>query len=298
MSSPGPSPPHPVLGATPLPRYAQIADILRQRIARGVWSRGEMLPSIEKLMEEFSVARVTVRQAVKLLSDEGLVSPHRGRGTVICGLPARERSLRVHTTFAGLVDMYRDDKPVVTNLIESDASPVLLEGDGIAAPSYVHMRRVHARRGIRYCVISFYVDARVFRMAPERFRNEVVLPVLYSLPDVEIADGRQTMHISRADVEVAGCLEVPVGEPMADVRRVLVAPDGTDHLRGRSQLPRRLHPPGHGAEAVVVRAAAPSRRHDRVRNARATTSRSCRFPIGNRPVRAERVAYRSMETAW
>ena len=81
--------------------------------------------------------------------------------------------------------------------------------------------------GSKYCVISFYIDARVFRMAPDRFRNEVVLPVLYSLPEVEIADGRQTMHISRADVEVAADLEVPVGEPMADVRRVLAAPDGT-----------------------------------------------------------------------
>ena len=89
------------------------------------------------------------------------------------------------------------------------------------------MRRVHARRGTKYCVISFYIDVRVFRMAPDRFRNEVVLPVLYSLPEVEIADGRQTMHISRADVEVAADLEVPVGEPMADVRRVLAAPDGT-----------------------------------------------------------------------
>ena len=35
------------------------------------------------------------------------------------------------------------------------------------------------------------------------------------------------MHIRRADVEVAAYLEVPVGEPMADVRRVLVAPDAT-----------------------------------------------------------------------
>ena len=186
-----------------------------------------MLPSIEKLMEEFAVARVTVRQAVKLLSDEGLVSPHRGRGTLINGLPARERLLRVHTTFAGLVDMYLDDKPVLTNLAESDAAPVLLEGDGIAAPSYFHMRRVHARGGIKYCVISLYIDDRIFRMAPDRFRNEVVLPVLYSLADVEIADGRQTMHIGRADVEVAAYLEVPVGEPVADVRRVLAAPDGT-----------------------------------------------------------------------
>lgn len=218
---------HPLLGASPIPRYIQLADIFRQRIARGVWSEGEMLPSIEKLMEEFSVARVTVRQAVKLLSGEGLVSPHRGRGTIINEVPARERSLRVHTTFAGLVDMYRDDKPVLTNITESDASPALLEGDGIAAPSYFHMRRVHAREGVKYCVISMYIDDRIFKKAPSRFRNEVVLPLLFSLPDVEIASARQTMHISRADVETAALLEIPVGEPMADVRRVLVARDGT-----------------------------------------------------------------------
>lgn len=218
---------HPVLGASPIPRYIQLADIFRQRIARGVWPMGEMLPSIEKLMEEFSVARVTVRQAVKVLSDEGLVSPHRGRGTLITETPARERRLRVHTTFAGLVDMYRDDEPVLTNLAESDASPALEEGEDMPAPSYFHMRRVHAREGIKYCVISLYIDERIFRQAPSRFRNEVVLPVLYSLPGADIANARQTMHITRADVEVAALLDIPVGEPMADVRRVVTARDGT-----------------------------------------------------------------------
>ncbi len=218
---------HPVFGASPMPRYLQLVDIFRQRIARGVWPMGEMLPSIELLMREFSVARVTVRQAIKLLSDEGLVSPRRGRGTLVNQVPARERSLRVNTTLADLVDMYRGDKPVLTNIAESDASPTLLEGDGIAAPSYFHMRRVHARGGVKYCVISMYIDDRIFQKAPSRFRDEVVLPVLFSLPGVEFARARQTMHISRADVEIAALLEIPVGEPMADVRRVLSAPDGT-----------------------------------------------------------------------
>ena len=218
---------HPVLGASPIPRYLQLADIFRQRIARAVWPMGGMLPSIESLMAEFSVARVTVRQAIKILTDEGLVSPQRGRGTLINTIPAREISLRVHTTLAGLVDMYRGDKPVLTNIAESDASPTLLDGDGIAAPSYFHMRRVHARDDVKYCVISMYIDDRVFRQAASRFRDEVVLPVLFSLPGVEIAHARQTMHISRADVEVAALLEIPVGEPMADVRRVLSAADGT-----------------------------------------------------------------------
>jgi GntR family transcriptional regulator len=218
---------HPVLGSSPIPRYVRLADIFRQRIERGMWPKGQMLPTIEQLMEEFAVARVTVRQAVKLLSDEGLVSPRRGRGTLVKDAPPRRRPLRVHTTFAGLVDMYRNDRPVLTNIAESDAAPTLHEGDGVAAPSYFHMRRVHARDRAKYCVISMYIDERVFDIAPQRFRNEVVLPLLFSLPGVEIAEARQSMRISRADVEVASLLDVPVGEPMADVRRVLKGSDGT-----------------------------------------------------------------------
>src|SRR5690606_670760 len=137
--------PHPVLGASRVPRYLQLAEIFRQRIARGAWKPGDMLPSIDMLMQEFSVARVTVRQAMRLLTDEGLVSPQRGRGTVVNEHPKSQRHLRLHTTLAGLVDMYRADTPVLTNLEESDACPELDEQDGTAAPGYFHMRRVHAR---------------------------------------------------------------------------------------------------------------------------------------------------------
>jgi len=219
--------PHPVLGASRVPRYLQLAEIFRQRIARGAWKPGDMLPSIDMLMQEFSVARVTVRQAMRLLTDEGLVSPQRGRGTVVNEHPKSQRHLRLHTTLAGLVDMYRADTPVLTNLEESDACPELDEQDGTAAPGYFHMRRVHARDGVKYCVNSMYIDERVFAMDRRRFRKEVVLPVLFSLPGVTIARARQTMHITRADVEVAALLDIPVGEPMAEVRRVMSAPDGT-----------------------------------------------------------------------
>lgn len=218
---------HPVFGDSRIPRYVQLADIFRQRIARGTWPAGTMLPSIEALMREFSVARVTVRQAVKLLAAEDLVVPQRGRGTGVNAVPGARRLLRVDTTLADLVEMYRGDKPVLTNIAESDASPDLRAGDGSPAPSYFHMRRVHARDGVKYCVISMYIDDRIFRRARSRFRHEVVLPVLFSLPGITIGRARQTMHIAKADVEIAGLLGIPVGEPMAEVRRVLSAPDGT-----------------------------------------------------------------------
>ncbi len=227
MHAPRTRPGHPVFRDSLVPRYLQLADLFRQRIARGVWPAGAMLPSIEKLTQEFSVSRVTVRQAVRLLSAEHLVSAQRGRGTVVNAIPGAQRRLRLATTLEDLVAMYRGDKPVLTNIAESDAAPELLEGDGNAAPSYFHMRRVHARDGVKYCVISIYIDERIFRRAPTRFRDEAVLPVLFSLDGVEIGRARQTMHIGKADVEVAGLLDIPAGEPMAEVRRILSAPDGT-----------------------------------------------------------------------
>ena len=218
---------HPIFGASRTPRYLQLADVFRQRITRGQWKPGDMLPSIETLMDEFSVARVTVRQAIKGLADEGLVSPQRGIGTVVNEFASAKRQLRVHTTFAGLVDMYQGDKPVLTNLEVSNAFPVLGESEGTAAPGYVHMRRVHARDNIKYCVISLFLDERIFSKAATRFRNEAVLPVLLSLPDVQLGRARQIMHIAKADIETAALLEIPLGEPMAEVRRILLAQDGT-----------------------------------------------------------------------
>lgn len=211
----------------PIPRYVQLADLMRQRIAKGFWPRGTVVPSIEKLMAEFDVARVTVRQAIQILAREGLLLPQRGRGTFVTAEPGRERRLLVHSTLDDLVEMYRGDKPDLSNIVESHDAPMLLERDGVPAPSYFHMRRVHARDGERYCVVSLYIDDRVFRLAPERFRHEVVLPLLTSLPGINIARARQTLHISTADMEIARDLRVPVNTPVGEIRRVFNAPDGS-----------------------------------------------------------------------
>jgi DNA-binding transcriptional MocR family regulator len=92
-----------------------------QRIARGVWSEGGKLPSLEALMREFDVARVTVRQAVDLLAREGLVSAQQGRGTFVTGQPGAERSIRLETSLRTLAEVYRDDKPQLTLIEEASA---------------------------------------------------------------------------------------------------------------------------------------------------------------------------------
>ena len=221
------STPHPLFGASPVPLYLQLAAVLRRRVGRAPWVEGALLPSIEELMAEFQVARVTVRQAMALLARDGLVSPQRGRGTFVTAAGGAQRRLKVDTTLDDLVEMYRGDVPELLTIAESQAAPALTESDGTAAPAYFHMRRVHSRDGQRYCVITIYIDERVFRREPERFRTEVVLPILVAIPGLVIARARQTLEIAKADPEIAGLLGIPVDEPIAEVRRVLSDPGGT-----------------------------------------------------------------------
>jgi len=213
-----------ILDKAQVPLYVQLADLFRQRIVKGVWREGEMLPSLEKLVAEFGVARVTVRQAIERLTRDGLVSPQRGRGTFVTGAPRADRWLRVETTLANLAEMYRDTQPTILVIDESARMPRLAESDGVAAERYVYMRRVHANEGRPYCVIDIYLDAVIFARRPARFRREAVIPLLLAMPSVQIVTARQMLTISTADLEVAHHLGISVNAPVAEVRRIFTGP--------------------------------------------------------------------------
>jgi GntR family transcriptional regulator len=215
-----------LFGDSPVPRYAQLAALFRRRIERGVWPPGAQLPTLESLTSEFGVARVTVRQAIQRLAQEGLVSAQRGRGTFVTAHPQHVSELKLATSLAALADMYRDDEPKLTLIEETSAMPRLAAADGTPARRYRHLKRVHTRDGVAYCVISIYLDERVFRLAPQRFRRQTVIPVLLELPGVTVARAWQTLSIGSADVEVARLIGMAVNAPVAEVRRVCRDSDG------------------------------------------------------------------------
>lgn len=62
------------------PRYIQIAHSLAKRIQSGELAIGDQLPSERQLSEELSVSRMTIRQALLTLREQGLVEGHHGRG--------------------------------------------------------------------------------------------------------------------------------------------------------------------------------------------------------------------------
>ena len=215
-----------ILDKAHVPLYVQLADLFRQRIVKGMWREGETLPSLEKLVAEFGVARVTVRQAIERLTRDGLVSPQRGRGTFVTGAPQADRWLKVETTLENLAELYRDTQPTILQIDESTRMPRLDEDDGVAAERYVWMRRVHAHEGRPYCVIDIYLDAKVFARHPVKFRTQTVIPLLLKMPSVTIASARQLLTISTADLEVARHLGIRVNAPVAEVRRVFTGPGG------------------------------------------------------------------------
>ena len=68
---------------TKKPMYRQIADTLREQIQRGELKPGDALPTESALQEAFSVSRVTVRQALKQLTQEAIIESIQGSGSYV-----------------------------------------------------------------------------------------------------------------------------------------------------------------------------------------------------------------------
>jgi len=67
----------------PLPIYYQLKELLRGKIRAGVWEPGDPVPSERELGETYGISRMTARQALNELMNEGLVYREQGRGTFV-----------------------------------------------------------------------------------------------------------------------------------------------------------------------------------------------------------------------
>ena len=65
------------------PRYMTLAETLRAGIAAGNPAVGELLPTEHALTEQYGVSRHTVREALRMLAEAGLIARRRGAGTVV-----------------------------------------------------------------------------------------------------------------------------------------------------------------------------------------------------------------------
>jgi len=66
------------------PLYRQVADVLRDRIEKGLFRPGERIPTEYELCDRFGVSRISIRQALAELVHEGLLHRRQGSGTYVC----------------------------------------------------------------------------------------------------------------------------------------------------------------------------------------------------------------------
>jgi GntR family transcriptional repressor for pyruvate dehydrogenase complex len=76
------------------PRMAEVvAGILRERIIDGKLADGDLLPKQDELLEEFRISRPSMREALRILEDEGLLTVRRGnQGGSVIAVPTAETS--------------------------------------------------------------------------------------------------------------------------------------------------------------------------------------------------------------
>ncbi|RMH51313.1 MAG: GntR family transcriptional regulator [Alphaproteobacteria bacterium] len=90
------------------PRYREILEIIRGRIRAGAYPVGGNLPSEAEFCAEFGSSRFTVREALRRLQAEGLVSRQQGAGSRVLRRTPAGRYVQAYGSLTELLQLARD----------------------------------------------------------------------------------------------------------------------------------------------------------------------------------------------
>jgi GntR family transcriptional regulator len=218
--------------ALPLPKYHRIYLVLREQLHEGRFADG--VPGELALMQQFGVARVTVRRALEQLADEGLIAREPGRGTRAI-LPDERRAtaaangpMRTHLTglLENLVSMGLRTSVKVLDVATVTASEAVAQALHVAAGDPVQKAiRIRSTREGPLSHITTYVPADVARKFGRRELSRKPILLLLEEAGVKVGRAVQTISARLADAEVAGHLDISVGSALLAVRRLIYDED-------------------------------------------------------------------------
>lgn len=99
--------------SSPIPVYYQLKNDLNSKIAKGVWKSGDCIASERELCEVYGVSRMTIRQAVGELVQEGVLLRIKGKGTFVC-----ERKLKQQDMMSFTEIIKQTGNELVTEVLE------------------------------------------------------------------------------------------------------------------------------------------------------------------------------------
>jgi GntR family transcriptional regulator len=200
-------------------RYLDLADALRARIVARDLGPGGALAGEHELAREYGTSRVTVRRALDVLRQEGLVVSRRGAGWFAAVDPVRQPLGRVTTVEAAVEAAgSRPGRRVLAFGFVPAPTPVAaaLGGD----EDVLHVERVNLADDEPFALVQVWVrgdlGADVSRADVERAPFYDLLP----MRGVELGSAQQTITAEIADAAVAAQLACAPGDPLLLVRRV------------------------------------------------------------------------------
>lgn len=195
---------------------------LRRAILSGEFSVGSKLPNEEQLCDRFNVSRVTVREAVRGLIEDGYVVRRQGSGTYVTRRPLLRNSLDVNFSYTEYLEssgVVAGRQVIGTRTFNADAEIAAALGLDPGTP-VVEIRRIRTadRRPAIYSI-----DVLPVEIADPSRNREAMRGSLYQLlteAGHAVAHGEAVVSPTVADRDLARLLDVVPGTPLQHLRQV------------------------------------------------------------------------------
>lgn len=197
--------------------YQQIATRLREEAMNGAYGTSGKLPSEAQLCERFGVSRITVRQALDRLEEEGTVERKQGKGTYVAGKRVRHgldalRSFHDSLVLQGL-------EPEMRLLsIETVAVPEHLRGRFVEQDC-VLLRRLHLVDGQPIALGASYLPRAIETLARDVIACQPNYALLGAINGKGVAHADIAIRAQAAAREVARVLKIRSGSPLLVMTR-------------------------------------------------------------------------------
>jgi GntR family transcriptional regulator len=188
--------------------YIQIHDEIKHQIETGLFEVGQRLPSERVMAEQFGVSRMTLRQAVTSLVEEGILTRHVGSGTYVASDRVREK-MRGTTSFTEIVqNLGKTPSSRVLSYQKTKANEV--ECDKLQLKKGAQIIRMERIRYADDLPICYEVASIPYRLIEDFARNDIANHFYETLANSGKKIGRSEQIISAKIVnkEIANFLSI------------------------------------------------------------------------------------------
>ena len=202
-------------------RYHDIAQTIRARIVEGDFASGRLLPSESELSSEFEVSRVTIRRALEVLRDEGLIAARQGFGWFVTGDPVSQPLGRLGTIEEQLTQRgVKSERRIIDFGFEKATARIakILDCDQV-----LRVKRVNMADDEPFAVVTVWCP---YDLGKKLSRVQVESSSFYNLIDRELGGATQTIGADLATTEEAKLLEIPAGSPVLSCDRITTDVNG------------------------------------------------------------------------